>query len=687
MEELKKPVQFLKGVGPIKYKRFQRLGIDTVEDLLYTFPREYEDRRIIKKIRELCSDEKASVKVTVWGNVEKIFIRKGLHIYKVPVKDETGVAYAIFYNAPFIQKSFPVGSTVYLNGRIKIVYGEMQILHPDYAFAKDKEHCLFERIVPIYGLTEGLSQNDFISLQQQIIMNSLCRITEYLPSSTMHRNYLCDIQYAIKNIHFPQSPRHLKIAKYRLIFEELLILQLGLLLTKHKCMEKQDGIVFRKTPELYQWIDALPFQLTNAQRRVWKEIENDMEQKITMNRLVQGDVGSGKTIIAMAALYKAVLSGYQGVLMAPTEILAEQHTQAAKDLLEPFGVKIALLSGSVQKKKKAEILQRIEKGEVDIIIGTHALIQDNVAFYNLGLAITDEQHRFGVRQRAMLSNKGVNPDILVMTATPIPRTLALILYGDLDISTIDELPPGRKKIKTICIQEEKRDEVYDFARKQILEGRQVYVVCPLIEDSESIEAKSALEIYEEISNLYLKGFCVGLLHGKMKSNEKETIMADFKKGNIDVLVSTTVIEVGVNVPNASVMIIENSERFGLAQLHQLRGRVGRGVHQSYCILVNYSRSKNSKERMKIMEQSDNGFMIAEKDLELRGPGEFFGTRQHGIPELRIANLFRHVKILKQVQEEVNLILKEDSNLSLEKNQLLRKKLMEKFQNVFGGISL
>lgn len=687
MEELKKPVQFLKGVGPIKCKRFQKLGIDTVEDLLYTFPREYEDRRTMKKIRELRSDEKASLKVTVWGNVEKILIRKGLCIYKVPVKDETGVAYGIFYNAPFIQKSFPIGSTVYMNGRVKIAYGEIQILHPDYAFAKDKEHCLFERIVPVYGLTEGLSQNDFISLQQQIIMNSLDSIPEYLPTGTLHRNHLCDIQYAMKNIHFPQSPQHLKIAKYRLIFEELLILQLGLLLTKHKCMQNQNGIVFRRTPELYQWIDSLPFQLTSAQKRVWKEIENDMEQKITMNRLVQGDVGSGKTIIAMTALYKAVLSGYQGVLMAPTEILAGQHAQAAKDLLEPFGVKIALLSGSVQKKKKEEILQRIEKGEVDIIIGTHALIQENVTFYNLGLAITDEQHRFGVRQRAMLSNKGVNPDILVMTATPIPRTLALILYGDLDISTIDELPPGRKKIKTLCIQEEKRDEVYDFAKKQILEGRQVYVVCPLIEDSESIEAKSALELYEEISNLYLKGFRVGLLHGKMKSHEKEAIMADFKKGNVDVLVSTTVIEVGVNVPNASVMIIENSERFGLAQLHQLRGRVGRGVHQSYCILVNYSRSKNSKERMKIMEQSDNGFMIAEKDLELRGPGEFFGTRQHGIPELRIANLFRHIKILKQVQGEANLILKEDSNLSLEKNQLLRKKLMEKFQNIFGGISL
>ncbi|MBB6217829.1 ATP-dependent DNA helicase RecG [Anaerosolibacter carboniphilus] len=687
MSELKKTVQFLKGIGPAKYKRFQKLGIDTIEDLLYTFPREYEDRRHIESIKNLKNEEKASLRVIVQGDVEKVAVKRNFSIYKLPVRDASGTAYAVFYNTPYVQKSFSIGEQIYLNGKVKIAFGEIQILHPEYEFANNKERNLFERILPVYSLTEGLSQNDFISIQKQVLHSYLDLLNEYLPQDTVLRNRLCDIHYAIRNIHFPQSPQHLKVAKYRLVFEELLILQLGLSLTKSRLIMNQEGISFERKPELYKFIDTLPYKLTNAQRKVLDEIENDMEQEKTMNRLIQGDVGSGKTIIALIALYKAILNGYQGALMAPTEILAEQHLHSARELLEPLGVKIALLSGSIPKRKKEEILKRTELGEIDLLIGTHAIIQENVTFYKLGIAITDEQHRFGVRQRAVLSSKGLNPDILVMTATPIPRTLALILYGDLDISTIDELPPGRKKIKTMCIQEERRRMAYDFAKNQITEGRQVYIVCPLIEESESIEAKSALDIFEEVSTHYLKDFRIGLLHGKMKGQEKEAVMNEFKSGKLDVLVSTTVIEVGVNVPNASVMIIENSERFGLAQLHQLRGRVGRGVYQSYCILICNSKNDRTKERMQVMEQSENGFIIAEKDLELRGPGDFFGTRQHGIPELKIANLFKHIHVLKHAQKEAAILLEEDKALSLGKNIALRRKLVEKFKDTLGEISL
>ncbi len=687
MSELKKNVQFLKGIGPAKYKRFQKLGIDTIEDILYTFPREYEDRRHIESIRNLKNDDKTSLRVVVQGEVEKVTIKRNFSIYKVPIRDATGAAYAVFYNVPFIQKALPIGAEIFINGKIKIAFGEIQILHPEYEFVNSKERKLFERIIPVYGLTEGLSQNDFIAIQKQVVYTYGDFLMEYLPKDTVLRNRLCDIHYAISNIHFPHSPQCLKIAKYRLVFEELLVLQMGLSLTKNKLIINQEGISFDKKPELYRFIEGLPYTLTNAQKKVLDEIERDMEQDKTMNRLIQGDVGSGKTIIALIALYKAILNGYQGTLMAPTEILADQHLHSAKELLEPLGVKVALLSGSISKKKKEEILKMTAMGEIDLLIGTHAVIQENVVFHRLGIAITDEQHRFGVRQRAILSSKGMNPDILVMTATPIPRTLALILYGDLDISTIDELPPGRKKIKTTCIQEERRRGAYDFAKHQIADGRQIYIVCPLIEESENIEAKSALDIFEEVSNHYLKGFRIGLLHGKMKGQEKEMVMAAFKSGEMDVLVSTTVIEVGVNVPNASVMIIENSERFGLAQLHQLRGRVGRGVHQSHCILICNSKNTRTRERMQVMEQSENGFVIAEKDLELRGPGDFFGTRQHGIPELKIANLFKHIHVLKHAQKEAALILDEDPKLKMEKNIALSKKVLEKFNNSLGEISL
>ncbi|QEK12007.1 ATP-dependent DNA helicase RecG [Crassaminicella thermophila] len=687
MNDLKQSIQYIKGVGPKRLKHLEKMGIYNIEDFIYSFPREYEDRSNIKKIIDVKDNEKVTLNVTVFGKVQEKLSKKGLKIYKLPVRDSTGIAYAIFYNAHFVKSIFKVGQMINLYGKTKRNFGEIQILHPNYEFVENDLTNTPSSIIPIYTLTNGLTQKDMRNLGKNILNLYGNLIQEYIPNDICKRNRLCDIQYALWNIHFPTSLKALKIAKFRLVFEELFILQLGLWLIKNKLNNNIDGITFHKKKEIDKFIKSLPFQLTKAQIRVLREIERDMESNKVMNRLVQGDVGSGKTIIAIIALYKTILNGYQGVLMAPTEILAEQHFESSKELLLPLGIKIELLSGSIPKKKKEDILKRLKDGDIDIVIGTHALIQENVHFKKLGLVITDEQHRFGVRQRSLLSNKGLNPDVLVMTATPIPRTLALILYGDLDISIIDELPPGRKKVKTYCIDEKKRKKVYDFVKKEIESGRQVYVVAPLVEESENIDARSALDIYIELKENYLNNYKIGLLHGKMKSYEKDQIMEEFKTGKIQVLVATTVIEVGVNVPNASVMIIENSERFGLAQLHQLRGRVGRGKYQSYCILINYGKSAISKERMKIMEESSNGFVIAEKDLELRGPGEFFGTKQHGLPELKIANLFKHVRILQKVQKEAEILLKEDKNLSLEKNIFLKKRIIDKFGSKIEQLSL
>ncbi|HHY90055.1 MAG TPA: ATP-dependent DNA helicase RecG, partial [Clostridiales bacterium] len=486
---------------------------------------------------------------------------------------------------------------------------------------------------------------------------------------------------------FPESLQALKEARYRLIFEELFLLQLGLLLIKNHYAREGKGIAFNAPISVNPLIESLPFQLTDAQKKVLREIQSDMESNKVMNRLVQGDVGSGKTVIALIALYKAVLNGYQGALMAPTEILAQQHFHSAQQWLAPLGVRIALLSGSLLKKEKEKVLHEIQNGKINLVIGTHALIQDTVCFKKLGLVVTDEQHRFGVRQRNLLAEKGHRPDVLVMTATPIPRTLALILYGDLDISVIDTLPPGRKKIKTRCISEKQRRQAYEFVRQQIQKGRQAYVIAPLIEDSEIIHAHSAMKLYDELKEKFFPDIRIALLHGKMKWDEKELVMRQFQSGEVQLLVSTTVVEVGVHVPNATVMLIENSERFGLAQLHQLRGRVGRGNEQSYCILVHNSSDPLTIQRLKTLEQVHDGFAVAEKDLELRGPGEFFGLRQHGLPEFKIANLFKHIKILKQAQKEAVHLIREDSNLSLDKNLLLKNKIMDQFGDLFDQIGL
>ena len=494
----------------------------------------------------------------------------------------------------------------------------------------------------------------------------------------MQKYKLLGINEAYKNIHFPSSNSDFIRAKNRLVFEELLALQLALFRLKEGQKYDEKGIKFDSNIKMQDVIETLPFTLTNAQKRVLNEIDKDMEKDTAMNRLLQGDVGSGKTVVSIVAAYKAVKSGYQAAIMAPTAILADQHLKNFTKMLEPFGIRCELLVSSVTKKNKELILERLKNGEIDILIGTHALLEDNVVFKNLGLVVTDEQHRFGVKQRATIVAKGNNPDVIVMSATPIPRTLALILYGDLDISIIDELPPNRKKIETYAVGKDMEERIVAFVKKLIGEGRQAYIVCPLVEDSDDMDLKSVTALAEKYKTEVFSEYRVEYLHGKMKAKEKDDIMQRFKNGKIDILISTTVIEVGVDVPNASIMIIENAERFGLAQLHQLRGRVGRGEYKSYCILKNEGHSKVCKERMKVMCQTNDGFVISEKDLELRGSGDFFGTAQHGVPELKIANLFENIRELKEVQELASQIIADDPNLEKEKNFRLKNLIEDKF---------
>ena len=685
MNNLNKDIQYVKGIGPKKASKLNKLGIFTINDLIYYFPRQYEDRNKLKKICQLEDKEKATIRAII-NNIETSTPRKGLSITKLSVRDETGFAKLVFFNQDYIVKSFKSGDTILVFGKVKKDFNgvELSSCEVEQMSNNPKSTC---GIMPIYPLTYGLTNKELMGIIKIIFTNEQIVVKEYLPKRIIEKYKLCSIDYAIKNLHNPTNKESLKIALYRMVFEEFLILQLGLFLFKNGVVEK-DGINFNRHDNLKAILDSLPFKLTNAQNRAFDEILDDMASNKVMNRLVQGDVGSGKTVVALLSLANCVLNGYQGALMAPTEILAEQHYISLNETLSQFGMNIGLLVGSLTKKQKENILEKVKNKEIDILIGTHALIEDKVEFNNLGIVITDEQHRFGVRQRNKLSEKGYNPDILVMTATPIPRTLALILYGDLDISIIDELPPGRQPIETIAVYKDKRDKAYNsLVREEVEKGRQVYIVCPLVEESEAIEAKSAVELVEELRSEYFSDLRLGLLHGKMKPSEKDEIMKSFKNRELDILVSTTVIEVGVNVPNATLMIIENAERFGLAQLHQLRGRVGRGKHKSYCILIYSSKSEVCSQRMGIMEETTDGFKISEKDLEIRGPGEFFGTRQHGLPELRVANIFKHMKILKLAQQEARYIISEDLKLQNYENKKLKQEVLKKFENRLEEISL
>ena len=581
MVDLLKDAKYIKGVGPNRIKQLNSLGIYTLEDVISYYPRGYENRGIKKDIAELVDGEDALIEAKCVSRMTEIRIRKNMTIYKLVVRDETATCTLTWFNVPFLRKRFIVGDTYKFFGKVKRKLNQIEMMTPIIDEQDSNKNT--GRIIPIYPSTYNLSQN----ILRKIIENALEEadvLPETIPEYLIKEYKLIGINEATKQIHFPNSFEDYNKARTRLVFEELLIMQLALLTFKTNYDKDKKGISFSTDAKMSEIIDSLPFKLTNAQSRVLEEIDKDMESKKMMNRLLQGDVGSGKTAVAMCAAFKAVRSNYQAAVMVPTAILATQHYQNFKKTMDKFDIRCELLISGMAKKQKEKILEELKQGKIDIIIGTHALLQENVEFNKLGLVITDEQHRFGVRQRSIINLKGENPDVLVMSATPIPRTLALILYGDLDISIIDELPPNRQKIDTFAVTASKEERVNNFIKGQIDEGRQAYVVCPLVEESDEINAKSVLEIAEKYKNEIFKDYRVEYIHGKLNKKDKEAIMEEFKNGKIDILISTTVIEVGVDVPNASIMVIENAERFGLATLHQLRGRVGRGKYKSYCIL-------------------------------------------------------------------------------------------------------
>lgn len=679
----------LKGVGPKKAEALARLKIRTIEDFLSFYPRDYEDRRNRKRISDLREGEAA----LICGKILSMAKGRGFgkkRTLRISAGDGSGTLEIIFFGAAYLEKTLSKEAEYEFFGKVTSRGGRLQMVHPDFRRKAENEKTgQTAGILPVYPLTEGISQSEMRKwMEQARCYKDL--LNDYVPEEIRERNRLCGLSYAVGQVHFPEDGQKLRQGRFRLIFDEFFLLQLGLLSAREASEKCKDGIAFDSRVSMEEFYRSLPFPLTAAQKRVTEEIEKDMESGKPMNRLVQGDVGSGKTAVAAGAIYKAVCSGYQAVMMAPTELLARQHFESLSTQFAPFAIRVGFLSGGLGQKARRLLLEDLAAGRIDLLIGTHALIQEDVAFSRLGLVITDEQHRFGVNQRALLSQKGKDsasgvprmPDVLVMTATPIPRTLAFVLYGDLDVSVIDELPPGRKPILTEALDENGRDAAYKQVRRAVSEGRQVYVVAPLIEDSDSLECRSASGIYEEIQKKF-PDIRSALLHGAMNQKEKDGIMEAFSRGEIDVLVSTVVIEVGINVPNAALMVIENAERFGLAQLHQLRGRVGRGSAQSRCILLTQSSQELAVQRAELMASTGDGFLIAEKDLEMRGPGEFFGVRQHGLPELKLADICRHRKVLDLAREEAKRILEKDPGLRDSDHALLLLKIKKMFDSADG----
>ena len=678
MLDLNKDVKYVKTVGPNRVKLLNKLNIYTLKDLIEYYPRDYEDRSKPKNLYECVDGEEVLIEAMPTGRISEM--HKGrMTISKLIVKDQTGTCYITWFNQGYLRDKFQPGRMYRFFGKISIRGSRYEMNSPVYDEIDQSKNT--GKIIPIYPLTFELKQNTLRRIIENGLLEVKGQLPETLPEYVLKDNNLWDINNTIERIHFPVEFSDFNKARERLVFEELLTMQLALLKLKNNYENDINGIQFSKDAKMSDVINMLPFKLTKAQLRVLEEIDSDMESDKPMNRLLQGDVGSGKTVVAMIAAYKAVKSGYQATIMAPTAILASQHLESFQGILEELGIRTELLISSITKKKKTEILEKLQNGEIDILIGTHAILEENVIFKNLGLVVTDEQHRFGVKQRGTIASKGQNPDIIAMSATPIPRTLALILYGDLDISIIDELPPNRKKIETYAVRKNMEERVNNFIRKQIKEGRQAYIVCPLVEENEDMEGlQSVIELAERYQKETFSEYKVAYLHGKMKPKEKDEIMLKFKDGEIQILIATTVIEVGVNVPNASIMVVENAERFGLAQLHQLRGRVGRGEYQSYCILKYEGNGDTIKQRMKVMCDTNDGFVISEKDLELRGSGDFFGTEQHGLPEFKIANLFEDIGILKRVQGLAIKIMEDDPLLEKEKNEKLNEIVKEKFNS-------
>jgi ATP-dependent DNA helicase RecG len=674
-EGLRQPVSTIKGVGPKITEKLQKLGTETIYDLLYLFPRRYDDYTLMKPINRLNYGDQVTVIGTIWQTRARR-TRGNQTVIQCTISDGTGSVQATWFNQPWLTKDLPAGKQIVLSGKVEQFLGRPVFNSPEWE-AVDLEPLRTRRIVPVYPLTEGLSSRRMREIMKRVVSYWSLRLPDPLPESTRQRLGLFPLPVAIQQIHFPDSQESLHKARKRLSFDDLFLLQLGMQSQRHQWQARSASPILVDPDHLQQFYDLLPFNLTGAQERVAKEILDDMAGEVPMNRLLQGDVGSGKTVVAALAMYAAAKAGAQAALMAPTEILAEQHYRGLSRLLAPAGLEIALLTGSTPDKQ--EIYQRLVDGSIHIIIGTHALIQDAVKFNNLSIAVIDEQHRFGVEQRARLRDKGdkdgiqTSPHLLVMSATPIPRTLALSIYGDLDLSIVDEMPPGRQEIKTRWLRASERERAYSFIRRQADEGRQAYIIFPLVEESDKVDAKAAVAEYEVLNSEVFPSLNAGLVHGRLKPDQKEAVMRAFYEGELDILVATSVIEVGVDVPNSTVMLIEGANRFGLAQLHQFRGRVGRGEHQSYCILIADESTGDAQKRLTALEDTNDGFVLAEKDLELRGPGEFFGRRQSGLPEMRMASLL-DLPLVKLTQKEATALFEADPDLAFPEHELLREQL-------------
>jgi ATP-dependent DNA helicase RecG len=675
---LDSPVTTLRGVGPRQSKRLAKLGIHTIHDMLYFFPRRHDDYSQLKTINRLEYGEEVTIIAQVWDAGARQ-TRGGGNLFKATLSDGTGFITITWFNQPYLADTITAGKQIVVSGKVDEYLGQLCFNSPEWELL-EKELLHTARLVPVYPLTQGISGKWLRQLVKRTVDYWSKRLPDHLPTSVRQEGRLMDLETAIVQIHFPDDKSSLEKARHRLAFDELFVLQIGLLRQKH-LWRSEPGRPLSVSDDVQQaLVNSLPYELTNAQKKALEQIVGDLCTNRPMNRLLQGDVGSGKTVVAAVAMALAVAAGGQAAMMAPTEILAEQHYQTTSRLLERAPGQrptVRLLTGSVTGQEREEIYAGLENGNVDIVIGTHALIQENVQFKQMALAVIDEQHRFGVEQRAALRQKGYNPHLLVMTATPIPRSLELTLWGHLDVSIIDEMPPGRRPVTTRVILPTERERAYAFVRSQIEKGRQAFIICPLVEESEKVEAKAAVEEHERLQTHIFPDLKLGLLHGRMKGDDKEATMAQFVRGELDILVATSVVEVGIDVPNATVILIEGADRFGLAQLHQFRGRVGRGEHASYCLLVSDSSSPEAQERLQAVEATNDGFELAQRDLEMRGPGEFLGTRQSGFPDLKLASV-TDLPLIEAARQAARRFFETDPELAHPDNRLLARKVQAAF---------